>query len=59
MTLTLSEAIREDRLEDFIVQQNVAETRAISKAEVGALARQDIRSAKSEDQLLRSTCGAG
>ncbi len=52
--LTLAEAIRTNRLPDFILQQEVAGVGPVAEADFDALAAKVIRTSRSVDQTSHS-----
>lgn len=59
MTLSLSQAIREDRLEEFIQQAEASGVGPISQADFDTAATKVIKSGQSEDQTSRSVSRDG
>jgi len=57
--LSLSEAIKSDRLADFIAQEEARHVGPISRAEFDAAAAALIKAPQSEDQTSRSASGDG
>lgn len=55
--LTLSEALKGNKLPEFIAQEEARGTGPIDRAEFDALAAKVIKVRQSEDQTSRSSCG--
>lgn len=54
MNLSLMQALNEDRLEDFIKQQEAAGVGPVSETDFNQLSEKLIKSEKSEDRTLHS-----
>lgn len=59
MRMTLAEAIKEDRLDEFIAQEEACGVRPVDEADLDEALRHIIKPRRSEDQTSRSPSGDG
>ena len=57
--ISLSQALKEDRLSDFIAQEEARSIGPVDRADFGALTATLIKAPQSENQTSRSSSGDG